>query len=81
MRHLHLLYSVVEWTNLVLRNLAAAQARREKSVVRENGAKGAVAFAHLAPFLRPALIDDGVGANLPPGGRLERVVRFAIKNG
>jgi hypothetical protein len=37
MRHLHLLYSVVEWTNLVLRNLAAAQARREKSVARETG--------------------------------------------
>jgi hypothetical protein len=80
MRHLHLLYSVVEWTNLVLRNLAAAQARREKSVLRETGPRGAVAFAHFAPFLRPALIDGGVGAIFAPGGRLERVVRFGIKN-
>jgi RNA polymerase sigma factor (sigma-70 family) len=45
-----------------------------------NWAKGAVAFAHFAPFLLPALIDGAVGAIFAPGGRLERVVRFTFKN-
>jgi hypothetical protein len=49
-------------------------------LLRHRRAKGAVAFAHFAPFLRPALIDGAVGAIFAPGGRLERVVRFAIKN-
>jgi RNA polymerase sigma-70 factor (ECF subfamily) len=57
---------------------AGAGAPREVRGAR-NWAKGAVAFAHFARFLRPALVDGTVGAIFAPGGRLERVVRFTIK--
>lgn len=69
MRHLHLLHSIVGWTNLVLRNLAAAQARQ-----------GSCRLRTLRTLRAPPLIHGGVGAIFAPGGRLERVVRFAIKN-
>jgi RNA polymerase sigma-70 factor (ECF subfamily) len=44
-------------------------------------AKGAIAFARLAPFVRPMLVDGAVGAVLAPQGRLSRLLRFTIRNG
>jgi hypothetical protein len=44
-------------------------------------AKGALAFAHAAPFSRPMLVNGAVGLVWAPHGRLLRVLRFTIKNG
>ena len=43
-------------------------------------ARGAIAFARLARFTRPALVDGAVGVIAAPGGRLFRVLRFAFKD-
>jgi hypothetical protein len=44
-------------------------------------AKEAIAFAQAARFARPALVDGEVGVIVAPGGRLFRVLRFAITRG
>lgn len=44
-------------------------------------AKGAVAFAATARFLRPALVNGSVGLVWAPRGRLLRAVRFTITQG
>jgi RNA polymerase sigma-70 factor (ECF subfamily) len=44
-------------------------------------AKGAIAFARLARFNRPALVDGAVGVIVAPRGRLFRVLRFTFEDG
>ncbi len=41
-----------------------------------NWAKGAIAYAQAARFMRPALINGAVGLILAPRGRLQRVLAF-----
>ena len=47
----------------------------------ENWARGAVAFAHLARNVQPALINGAVGLVFAAGGRLSRALTFTIANG
>jgi RNA polymerase sigma-70 factor (ECF subfamily) len=47
----------------------------------QNWAKGAVAFSQLARFAQPALVDGDVALVFAPGGRLFRVLQFAITRG
>ncbi len=47
----------------------------------ENWARGAIAFRQMARFVEPMLVDGSVGLAFAPGGKLERVLRFAITNG
>ena len=46
----------------------------------ENWARGAVAFARLARFVQPALIDGNVGLVFAGGGKLSRALIFNIVN-
>ena len=41
-----------------------------------NWAKGAIAYAQAARFMRPALVNGAVGLILAPRGRLQRVLAF-----
>lgn len=47
----------------------------------ENWARGAVAFARVARFIQPALIDGSVGLVWAPRGRLLRAMEMRIANG
>jgi RNA polymerase sigma-70 factor (ECF subfamily) len=44
----------------------------------QNWAKGAITFSQVARFIQPALINGNVGLILAHGGRLSRVLQFAI---
>jgi RNA polymerase sigma factor (sigma-70 family) len=44
-------------------------------------ARGAVAFAAHARFMRPALVNGAAGVVLAPGGRLRRALAFTFANG
>jgi RNA polymerase sigma factor (sigma-70 family) len=46
-----------------------------------NWAEGAVAFARLARFVQPALVNGSVGLVLAPRGRLLRALTFTIQEG
>jgi RNA polymerase sigma-70 factor (ECF subfamily) len=46
-----------------------------------NWAKGAIAFAQMAPSIKPMLVDGSLGLVWAPGGRLSRVLRFTITGG
>ena len=46
-----------------------------------NWAAGAVAFSHMARFVRPALVHGTVGLVWAPGGRLRRALRFEFERG
>jgi RNA polymerase sigma-70 factor (ECF subfamily) len=47
----------------------------------QNWARGAVTFAAMAPFVRPALVNGSVGLVWAPRGRLLRVFTFTLKGG
>jgi RNA polymerase sigma-70 factor, ECF subfamily len=47
----------------------------------QNWARGAVAFAHMARFVAPTLVNGSVGLAWAPHGRLRRVLRFRIAGG
>ena len=47
----------------------------------ETWARQAIAFARLAQFVRPALVNGAVGVVHAPGGRLSRALRFTFKGG
>jgi RNA polymerase sigma factor (sigma-70 family) len=47
----------------------------------ENWARGAMAFSEAIRFTQPALVDLAAGIVLAPGGRLQRALRFTIKDG
>src|SRR5262249_51741668 len=44
-----------------------------------NWAAGAVAFSHMAEFVRPAVVDGTVGLVWAPGGHLQRALRFSFE--
>jgi RNA polymerase sigma-70 factor (ECF subfamily) len=44
-------------------------------------AEQALAFSHLAPFARPALVNGAAGVVVAPGGRPSAVVAFTVSDG
>jgi RNA polymerase sigma-70 factor (ECF subfamily) len=65
--------SIPTWCSASTR--LAARAHPSKSAAR-NWAKGAIAYAQAARFMRPALVNGAVGLILAPRGRLQRVLAF-----
>ena len=69
--------------DLVVRVDAAAARAGAAQEVRGalNWAKGAVAYARLIQPATVCLVDGALGAVWAPGGRLSRVLRFAVRDG
>ena len=69
--------------DVVVRLGAAAGAPGTPQEIRgaENWARGAVAFAQLAQFVQPALVNGAVGLVFAPRGRLARALSFTVVNG
>ena len=60
---------------------ARAPGGAERDARGRAGPGSAIAFARLAQFVRPALVDGAVGVVHAPGGRLSRALRFTFKGG